>query len=76
MITVENNRLIQKPIPESKNSQKESLSFIEVFMNGNVLTGRTFPGSDTVGVDMYSKGDKFYIKSFDLWKMNSIWNKY
>jgi len=45
-------------------------------MNGNVLTGRTFPGSDMVGVDMYSKGDKFYIKSFDLWKMNSIWNKY
>ena len=51
-------------------------SIIEVFMNGNVLTGRTFPRSDMVGVDIYSKGDKFYIKSFDLWKINSIWNKY
>ncbi|GAJ12810.1 unnamed protein product, partial [marine sediment metagenome] len=51
-------------------------SIIEVFMNGNVLTGRTFPRSDMVGVDIYSKGDKFDIKSFDLWKINSIWNKY
>ncbi len=41
-------------------------SIIEVFINGNVLTGRTFPGSDMLGVDIYSKGDTFYINLFSV----------
>ena len=48
-------------------------SVLEVFAAGRVITRRTYANPANQGVDVFSEGGNVNLKSFDLWRMQSIW---
>ncbi len=48
-------------------------SIIEVYVNGNAQTARTFPDSNALGLEVFSDGGDAKLKALDIWKMKSIY---
>jgi beta-fructofuranosidase len=50
-------------------------SIIEVYLNGNAQTARTFPDPGSLGLGIFSEGGEAILKSLDIWEMKSMWEK-
>jgi len=48
-------------------------SIIEIYINGNARTVRTFPAADALGLEIFSEGGEAKLKSLDVWEMKSMW---
>jgi len=50
-------------------------SIVEVFVNGGqvVMTMQAFPGSDDLGVEIFSEGGKIIVDNLLLWVIKSAW---
>lgn len=49
---------------------------VELFINGGeqVITNRVFPNETSNRLNIFAKDGKVSVKSFESWKLNSIWN--
>ncbi len=50
-------------------------SVVEVYANGRLcLTSRIYPSrTDSLGMDLFARGGRAWLKSLDVWEMDSIW---
>ena len=48
-------------------------SIVEIYVNGNARTVRTFPAADALGLEIFSEGGEAKLKSLDVWEMKSMW---
>jgi len=50
-------------------------SIIEVYINGNVQTTRTFPAPDARGLEMFVENGSAELKNLEIWEMKSMWER-
>jgi fructan beta-fructosidase len=48
-------------------------SIVEVYVNGNARTIRTFPDPESLGIEIFSQRGGATLKSLDIWEMKSMW---
>ncbi len=48
-------------------------SIVEIYVNGNAQTTRTFPDPKSLGIEIFSQRGEATLKSLDIWEMKSMW---